>query len=507
VEQFVNNLVLGLDAISWTHLLHGLIGCLLGMLIGVLPSIGPAAGVAMLLPVAYALPPMSALIMLAGIYYGAQYGGFIAAILVGSPGKSASVMTVIDGYQMTRKSRAGPALATAGLSAFFAASVGLLILAAVAPPLAKLVVNLGPVEYFSLMVLGLTSAAALVPGSLLKAVGMAVLGLLMGLIGDDPGTGVARFGFGIPALAGGIDLVIIAMGLLCYGEIIVNLSRPATAGEREAFSARASGLTPSSAELRRMVPAVLRGTTLGAVLGILPGGGTVLAAFVAYVVEKKTRVAVGEAPFGKGNVRGVAASESANNAAAQTAFIPLMALGVPSNAVTALLMGSMIIPNIHPGSPVIADHPDLFWDLIASMWIGNAMLILLHLPLIGAWIKCLSVPRGTLFYRSLFPAIVLLCAVGAYSAGHSTVDVRMMAVFGLVGYVFHKLGCEPAPLLLGFILAPMMEDNLHRALLMSGGEWSVFARRPISAGLLLGALLLMIVLMPAVRARRAAAFR
>jgi len=482
------------------NLLYAFVGCMLGTLIGVLPGIGPVATIAMLLPATYALPPVSALIMLAGIYYGAQYGGSTTAILVNLPGDSSSVVTTLDGYQMARKGRAGPALAAAGLGSFFAGSVGTLILAAFAPPLTELAFKFGPAEYFSLMILGLIGAVVLASGSLIKAIAMIVLGLLMGLIGTDVNSGVARFSFDIPELTDGVGFVTIAMGVFGYGEIISNLSRPED--EREVFTAKVEGLFPTAQDFKRMLPAVLRGTTLGSVLGVLPGGGALLAAFAAYTIEKKTKLQPGEVPFGQGNIRGVAAPESANNAGAQTSFIPLLTLGIPPNAVMALMVGAMTIHNIQPGPQVMTSNPELFWGLIASMWIGNLMLVILNLPLIGMWIKLLSVP-----YRFLFPAIVLFCAIGVYSTNNNTFDIWMVAGFGFIGYLFLKLGCEPAPLLLGFILGPMMEENLRRALLLSRGDWSVFVTRPLSGGLLAAALLLLvIVLLPSVKSKREEAF-
>ncbi len=499
--ELINNLSVGFGvAFTFTNLLYCLLGCVLGTLIGVLPGIGPVATIAMLLPATYALPPVSALIMLAGIYYGAQYGGSTTAILVNLPGESSSVVTVIDGYQMARKGRAGPALAAAGLGSFFAGCVGTLILAAFAPPLTELAFKFGPAEYFSLMVLGLIGAVVLASGSLLKAIGMIVLGLLLGLVGTDVNSGVARFSFDIPELTDGIGFVAIAMGVFGYGEIIANLSRPDE--EREVFTAKVSGLFPTKDDFKRMIPAVLRGTALGSSLGILPGGGALLSAFAAYTIEKKTKLKQGEVPFGKGNIRGVAAPEAANNAGAQTSFIPLLTLGIPPNAVMALMVGAMTIHNIQPGPQVMTSNPELFWGLIASMWLGNAMLVILNLPLIGLWIKLLTVP-----YKFLFPAIVLFCAIGVYSTNNNTWDIWMVGMFGFVGYTFFKLGCEPAPLLLGFILGPMMEENLRRSLLLSRGDWSVFVTRPISLGLLLAAaLLLVIVLLPAVKAKREEAF-
>jgi putative tricarboxylic transport membrane protein len=495
------NLSLGFGvAFTAQNLMYAFIGCILGTLIGVLPGIGPVATIAMLLPATYALPPIAALIMLAGIYYGAQYGGSTTAILVNLPGESSSVVTCIDGYQMARQGRAGPALAAAGLGSFFAGSVGTLILAAFAPPLTELAFLFGPAEYFSLMILGLVGAVVLASGSLLKAISMILLGLLLGLVGTDVNSGVARFSFDIPELTDGIGFVVIAMGVFGYGEIITNLAQPED--EREVFTAEVKGLFPTKEDFKRMAPAVLRGTALGSLLGVLPGGGALLAAFAAYTLEKKTRLQPGEVPFGKGNIRGVAAPEAANNAGAQTSFIPLLTLGIPPNAVMALMVGAMTIHNIQPGPQVMTSNPELFWGLIASMWIGNLMLVILNLPLIGMWIKLLTVP-----YRFLFPAIVLFCAIGVYSTNNNTFDIWMVAIFGFVGYLFAKLGCEPAPLLLGFILGPMMEENLRRALLLSRGDWSVFVTRGISAGFLIAALiLLVIVLLPAVKNKREEAF-
>ena len=499
--DLIANLSMGFGvAFTPINLLYAFIGCMLGTLIGVLPGIGPVATIAMLLPATYALPPVSALIMLAGIYYGAQYGGSTTAILVNLPGESSSVVTTIDGYQMARKGRAGPALAAAGLGSFFAGSVGTLILAAFAPPLTELAFKFGPAEYFSLMILGLIGAVVLASGSLIKAIAMIILGLLMGLVGTDVNSGVARFSFDIPELTDGIGFVTIAMGVFGYGEIISNLSRPED--EREVFTAKVQGLFPTLEDFKNMFPAVIRGTTLGSLLGVLPGGGALLAAFAAYTIEKKTKLKDGEVPFGQGNIRGVAAPESANNAGAQTSFIPLLTLGIPPNAVMALMVGAMTIHNIQPGPQVMTSNPQLFWGLIASMWLGNLMLVILNLPLIGMWIKLLTVP-----YRFLFPSIVLFCAIGVYSTNNNTFDIWMVAAFGLIGYLFLKLGCEPAPLLLGFILGPMMEENLRRALLLSRGDWSVFVTRPLSGGLLAASLLLLIiVLLPSVKSKREEAF-
>ena len=499
--DLISNLSLGFGvAFTPINLLYAFIGCLLGTLIGVLPGIGPVATIAMLLPATYALPPVSALIMLAGIYYGAQYGGSTTAILVNLPGEASSVVTVIDGHAMAKQGRAGPALAAAGLGSFFAGCVGTLILAAFAPPLTELAFKFGPAEYFSLMILGLIGAVVLASGSLLKAIAMILLGLLLGLVGTDVNSGVARFSMGIPELTDGIGFITIAMGVFGYGEIISYLGKHAS--EREVFVGKVTGLMPTKEDFKHMTPAILRGTALGSLLGILPGGGALLAAFAAYTVEKKIKLKPGEIAFGKGNIRGVAGPESANNAGAQTSFIPLLTLGIPPNAVMALMVGAMTIHNIQPGPQVMTSNPELFWGLIASLWIGNAMLIILNLPLIGMWIKLLTVP-----YRFLFPAIVLFCAIGVYSTNNNTFDIWLVAIFGVIGYWFIKIGAEPAPLLLGFILGPMMEENLRRALLLSRGDWSVFVTRPLSAFLLAAAaVLVVIVLLPAVKNKREEAF-
>ncbi len=498
--DLLNNLLLGFQtALTFQNLIYGFFGCLLGTLIGVLPGLGPVATMAMLLPSIYSLDATPALIMLAGIYYGAQYGGSTTAILINVPGESSSVVTAIDGYQMARQGRAGAALSTAALGSFFAGSVGTLIIAAFAPPLTELAFQFGPAEYFSLMVLGLIGAVVLASGSLVKAIAMIVLGLLIGQVNTDVISGIPRYSFDIAELTDGISFVAIAMGVFGFGEIIANLGKPAE--HREVFTKDVKGLWPTKQDFRDAAPAVLRGTALGSVLGVLPGGGALLASFAAYTVEKK----VSKTPerFGKGAIQGVAGPESANNAGAQTSFIPMLTLGIPPNAVMALMVGAMTIKGIQPGPQVMTSDPALFWGLIASMWIGNLMLVILNLPLIGVWIKLLTVP-----YRVLFPAILTFCCIGLYTLNNNNFDVFMAAGFGVLGYAFYKLGCEPAPLLLGFILGPMMEENLRRALLLSRGDWSTFATRPLSAGLLAAALLLIVIVaLPAVKNRREEAFK
>ncbi|RZT41446.1 tripartite tricarboxylate transporter permease [Cupriavidus agavae] len=497
--ELLANLGLGFStALSFQNIAYAFLGCVLGTLIGVLPGLGPLATIAMLLPVTYTLPPVAALIMLAGIYYGAQYGGSTTAILVNLPGESSSVVTTIDGYQMARRGRAGVALATAGLGSFFAGCVATLILAAFAAPLSELAFKFGPAEYFSLMILGLIGAVVLASGSLVKAISMIVLGLLLGLVGTDVNSGAARFSFDVPELTDGLNFVSVAMGIFGFAEIIANLEQKEA---RETFTDHVTNLFPTKEDFKRMIPAVLRGTMLGSALGILPGGGASLASFAAYSLEKKTSKYPQE--FGKGAIEGVAGPESANNAAAQTSFIPLLTLGIPPNAVMALMVGAMTIHNIQPGPQVMTSNPALFWGLIASMWLGNLILIVLNLPMIGIWVKLLKVP-----YRYLYPAILTFCCIGVYSVQNTTFDVFQTAAFGVVGYLFIKLRCEPAPLLLGFVLGPMMEENFRRSLLLSRGDFSVFVTRPLSLGLLIAACVLVaIVAMPSIKAKREEAFQ
>ena len=497
--DLLSNLSLGFEtAFTLQNLLYCFIGVTLGTLIGVLPGLGPVATIAMLLPATYALPPIAALIMLAGIYYGAQYGGSTTAILINIPGESSSVVTAIDGYQMARNGRAGVALFTAGMGSFFAGCVATLVLAGFAAPLSELAFKFGPAEYFSLMVLGLIGAVVLASGSLIKAIGMIILGLLMGLVGTDVNSGTARYSFDIPQLTDGLGFVTVAMGMFGFAEIIVNLEQKE---HRETFLKKITKLWPTMTDFKRMVPPILRGTVLGSFLGILPGGGASLAAFGAYSLEKK--MSKNSHEFGKGAIEGVAAPESANNAAAQTSFIPLLTLGIPPNAVMALMVGAMTIHNIQPGPQVMTSNPALFWGLIASMWLGNVMLIVLNLPMIGVWVKLLTIP-----YRYLYPAILVFCCIGVYSVNNTSFDIYLTAIFGVLGYIFVKLECEPAPLLLGFVLGPMMEENFRRALLLSRGDYSVFLTRPLSCGLLIAAaLLVLIVALPAFKKTREEAFK
>jgi putative tricarboxylic transport membrane protein len=485
-------------ALTAVNLMYAFIGVLLGTLIGVLPGIGPVATIAMLLPTTYALQPVSALIMLAGIYYGAQYGGSTTSILINMPGETSSAVTCLDGYQMARKGEAGAALSIAAIGSFFAGCVATVLVAAVSVPLSELALKFGPAEYFSLMTLGLIGATVLAHGSLIKAIAMVVVGLLLGIAGTDVNSGVARFDFGIPELSDGLGVVSVAMGLFGFAEIILNLE---STEKRELLSSKIKGFWLTRKQIRAAAPAVLRGTALGSMLGILPGGGAMLSAFASYAVEKK--LAKDPSQFGRGAIQGVAGPESANNAGAQTSFIPLLTLGIPENAVMAMMVGAMTIHNIQPGPQVMTSNPNLFWGLIASMWIGNLMLVVLNLPLIGIWIKLLTVP-----YRLLYPAILLFCAIGVYTVNNTSFDVMQTAFFGFLGVLFMKLECEPAPLLLGFVLGPMMEENLRRALLLSRGDPFVFVQRPISAGLLIAAVLLIVVIgLPNIRKKREEAFQ
>lgn len=497
----ISNLMLGFEtALSLQNILYCTIGVTIGTLIGVLPGMGPVATVAMLLPATYALPPTSALIMLAGIYYGASYGGSTTAILVNIPGEASAVVTCLDGHMMAKRGRAGSALGIAALGSFFAGCVATLLIAAFAPPLTELAFQFGPAEYFSLMVLGLVSATVLATGSLLKAICMVLLGLLLGLIGTDVNSGAFRFTFGIDELQDGIDFVPLSMGLFGFAEIMRNLEGNMS---RSLVPNKVKNILPSWQEIKVSVGPIVRGTALGSILGVLPGGGALLSSFASYTAEKKLAGDKADPPFGYGNIRGVAGPESANNAGAQTSFVPMLTLGIPSNAVMALMIGAMMIHDIVPGPQVMQSDPGLFWGLIISMWIGNLILVVLNLPMIGVWVQLLRVP-----YRWLFPAILVFCCIGVYSINNNVWDVWIAIFFGFAGYVFGKLGCETAPLVLGFILGPMMEENLRRAMLLSRGDPSVFVSSAISCGLLIAAVLMVfLVAAPAFRKTREVAFK
>jgi TctA family transporter len=498
LELFAN-LALGFQTVtSPENLFYCFLGAVIGTLIGVLPGIGPVQTLAILLPTTFALPPVSALIMLAGIYYGAQYGGSTTSILVNLPGEASSVVTCLDGYQMARQGRAGAALAVAAWGSFVAGCFSTLVLAILAAPLAGLAVSFGPAEYFSLMVFGLVGSVVLASGSVLKAVGMILLGLLLGMVGTDVTSGIQRFSFHLPELADGIGFVPLAMGLFGISQILSSLEKEE---KREILKQKLAGFWLTRQDIRDSLPAIFRGTICGSLLGILPGGGAILGSFTAYMLEKKSSKE--PESFGKGNIRGVAAPESANNAAAQTSFVPLLTLGIPSNVVLAMMAGAMMIHGIQPGPRVISSNPSLFWGVIASMWVGNLMLLVLNLPLIGIWVRVLSVP-----YRFLYPAILLFCCVGIYAVNNNTFDVGLTALLGLLGYVFLRLDCEPAPLILGFVLGPMMEENLRRAMLISRGDPLVLITRPMSlAFLLLAVGLLVVMALPAIRKGRDKAFK
>ncbi len=499
--DLIQNLALGFStAFSLTNLLYCFIGVTLGTLIGVLPGLGPVATLAMLLPITYNLDPTAALIMLAGIYYGSQYGGSTTAILVNLPGESAAVDPCLDGYPMARQANAPTALGISAIGSIIAGCFATVLVAAFAPPLIQLAFKFGPAEYFSLMVLGLVGAVVLANGSILKAFAMIILGLLLGIIGADVNSGVFRFDFGISELQDGIDFVAISMGLFGFTEIMSNLQK----GEvRESMTEKVGSIWPTFKEFLISLPAIIRGTLLGSFLGILPGGGALLASFASYSLEKKVGGSKANPPFGKGNIAGVAGPESANNAGAQTSFIPMLTLGIPSNATMALMIGALMIHNIQPGPQVMSSNPGLFWGLVASMWIGNLMLVILNLPLIGIWVQLLKVP-----YSWLYPTIMTFCCIGVYSINNNPFDVYITIICGALGYVFYKLQCEPAPLILGFILGPMMEENLRRAMLLSRGDPTTFFTRPISLVLLMMALfLLLLVLLPSIKKTREVAFQ
>ncbi len=499
--DMISNLALGFGvALTIKNLGLCFLGCMIGTLIGVLPGVGPIATIAMLLPITFGLDPVGALIMLAGIYYGAQYGGSTTAILVNIPGEATSVVTVLDGHQMARNGRAGAALGIAAIGSFFAGSVATLVIAALAVPLTRVALLFGPAEYFSLMVMGLIFAVVLARGSVVKAIAMVLCGLMLSTVGQDLETGADRMTFRWAELSDGLDFAAIAMGMFGFAEILRNLENPET---RDVIKNKIGSLLPNWGEMKQSVAPVLRGTAIGAGLGILPGNGAVLGPFASYTIEKK--IAKDPSRFGKGAIEGVAGPESANNAGAQTSFIPLLTLGIPPNAVMALMVGAMTIHGIVPGPQVMEKRPDLFWGMIASMWIGNLMLLIINLPMIGIWVKLLKVP-----YRMLFPSILMFCCIGIYSINNNPFDVMMTAFFGLVGYALIKMGFEVAPLLLGFVLGKLMEEYLRRSILMSRGDWSVFVdvvNRPISAALIAIAVILIILsFLPAITKKRDTVF-
>ncbi len=498
MHGLISNLALGFSvALSLQNLWLALVGCFVGTLIGVLPGIGPIATITMLLPVTFGFEPTGALIMLAGIYYGAQYGGSTTAILVNIPGEVTAVVTTLDGHEMAKRGRAGAALGIAAIGSFFAGCVATLIVAALAVPLTKLALRFGPAEYFSLMVAGLALAVVLARGSVPKAIAMVLVGLLLSTIGTDLDTGAERMTFGYPPLSDGLDFAVLAMGLFGFAEVVRNLE----ATERRDVVKRPIGsVLPTKEDLRRSASPIVRGTLVGAILGILPGNGAVLGPFASYAIEK--RLAKDRGRFGNGAIEGVAGPESANNAGAQTSFIPLLSLGIPPNAVMALMVGAMTIHGIVPGPLVMAKSPRLFWGIIASMWIGNLMLLVINLPLVRLWVKFLEVP-----YRLMFPAILLFSCVGIYSVNNSPGDVVMSAALALAGWIFSKLDLEAPPLVLGFVLGRLMEENLRRALAISRGNVAAFVERPLSGALLIVAVLVLAVaVFPTIRRRRQEVF-
>jgi putative tricarboxylic transport membrane protein len=481
-------------ALQPINLLYCFIGVFIGTLVGVLPGIGPVSAMSLLLPVTLSGTPESGIIMMAGIYYGSMYGGSTTSVLVNIPGEAASVVTCIDGHAMAKQGRAGPALGIAALGSFAAGTFALVALMLVAPSLARVAIAFGPPEYFSLMVLGLTVLSFLSQGAMAKSLLMAAIGVILGLIGIDQITAQPRLTFGRLELLDGVGLVPIVMGLFGVAEILSNLEQEL---KREVIKARIGGLWPSLQDWTASKWAIVRGTLLGFFLGILPGGGAVIASFASYAIEKK----VSKTPerFGHGAIEGVAGPEAANNAAAGGAFIPLMTLGIPPNVVMALLLGAFIVHGLQPGPLLMTQRPDLFWGIVASMYIGNVMLLVLNMPLIGMWVQVLKLP-----YRILFPLILMFCIVGVFASGNASFDVLLMVIFGVLGYLMRKFGYEPAPLVLAFVLGPMLENNLRKSLILSHGDFQIFIARPISAVcLLLAVAALAAPLLPALARRRA----
>ncbi|QCI68708.1 tripartite tricarboxylate transporter permease [Phreatobacter stygius] len=482
-----------LVALAPENLFYCLAGVVIGTLVGVLPGIGPIAAMSLLLPATLAIPPTAAVIMLAGIYYGSMYGGSTTSILVRIPGEAASVVTCLDGHEMAKQGRAGPALAISAIGSFIAGTAALVGLVLLAPVMVTAALAFGPAEYCALMVLGLCLIAYLSQASVLKSLIMAAIGLVLGLAGLDSITGLPRLTFDRLELIDGVGLVPVVMGLFGVAEILKNLEQGTS---RSLVQSKVTGLMPKRADWLASRFAILRGTVIGFVLGILPGGGAVISSFVAYAVEK--RISKTPERFGHGAIEGVAAPEAANNAAAGSAFIPLLTLGIPPNAVLALLMGALIIHNVPIGPTLISQRPDLFWGVVASMYVGNVMLLILNLPLIGLWVRCLSVPYGI-----LFPIILLLCCIGVFSVSGHIFDVYVMIAFGVVGWAVARFGFEPAPLVLGFVLGPLLENNLRKALILSRGSWMTFLERPISAVFIIAsAVVLLTALVPWINAKR-----
>lgn len=490
----ISNLALGFSvALSLQNLAYCFLGVLLGTLIGVLPGVGPLVTIAMLLPITFGLDPVSSLIMLAGIFYGAQYGGSTTAILVNMPGEASSAVTAIDGYQMARQGRAGPALATAAVASFVAGTISTLVVAFFGPLIGLWALEFGAAEYFALMLMGLVFSAVLAHGDLIKSLAMVAAGLMLGIVGTDVTSGLPRFTFGLSELLDGIGFTVIAVGLFAVAEIVQNVSKTEKV---EIFSKDVKNLMPTWNDMKVAAKPTLRGTVLGSFFGALPGITASVASFSAYMLEKK--LAKDPSRFGQGAIEGVAAPEAANNAAAQTHFIPTLTLGIPATAVMALMLGALTMQGIQPGPEVMTSRPELFWGLVASMFVGNLLLLVLNLPLVGVWARLTQVP-----YRWLFPAIMMFAALGNYSLNNSAMEVYLCAAAGVLGYVMAKLECHPAPLILGFVLGPMLEENLRRALLMSDGSFAVFVTRPISLTFLIVTMLLFVAMvMPAIRQRR-----
>ena len=490
----INNLMLGFGvAFQPINLLFCFAGVFIGTLIGVLPGIGPVAAMSLLLPITFNITPEAGIIMLAGIYYGSMYGGSTTSILVNIPGEAASVITCLDGYQMARQGRAGPALGMAAMGSFIAGTLAIVGLMLLAPTLARFAVKFGPTEYFSLMVLGLTILVWLSQGSILKALIMACIGVVLGLVGIDSITAMPRLTFNQLELIDGLGLVPIVMGLFGIAEILSNLEQRL---DRQVFETNVKGLMPNKEDWKRSAGPIARGSVLGFFLGILPGGGAVIASFLSYAMEK--RLSKTPERFGKGAIEGVAGPETANNAAAGAGFIPLLTLGIPPNVVMALLLGAFIVHGVQPGPLLMVQQPALFWGIVASMYIGNVMLLVLNMPLIGMWVQLLKVP-----YKILFPMILLFCIIGAYSVSNQAFDVYLMLAFGVIGWLMKKYGYEPAPLVLASVLGPMLENNLRKALILSQGDFTPFIMRPISAVCLVAAaLLLLSPLLPSFQKRR-----
>jgi putative tricarboxylic transport membrane protein len=489
-----NYLIMGFQvALQPLNLFYCFTGVLIGTLVGVLPGIGPVTAMSLLLPATYHITPVGAIIMLSGIYYGVQYGGSTTSILVNIPGEAASVITCLDGYQMARQGRAGPALGISAFGSFIAGTIGIIGLVLIAPPVVDFALKFGFPEYFSLMVLGLTVLSFMTSGSIVRALMMAAFGLILGTIGLDFISGLARFTFDIPELLDGVGLVPVVMGLFGISEVLLNIEVKI---KREIFTTNVKGLLPTLQDWAQSIWAILRGTLIGFFLGILPGGGAVISSFVSYAIEK--RVSKHPEKFGKGAIEGVAAPESANNSAAQGAFIPLLTLGIPGNVATAMLLGALIIHGITPGPLLLSQNPELFWGVVASMYVGNAMLLALNLPLIGIWVQLLKVP-----YPILFPLIIIFCIIGSYSINNSPIDVAIMLIFGGIGYLMKKLSLEAAPVVLAFVLGPMLENALRQSLIKSQGSFSIFFTRPISAACLFIAIALVVFpLLPWFRRRR-----